>query len=458
MKGLPAEKAENKVVIIGGGFAGLAAAVELTERGLPVLLLERRSFLGGRAYSFTDKTTGDVIDNGQHLMMGCYHHTLNFLRKIGSADKLRFQSDSQVDFLEIAGGLSRQSTFKCPSLPAPLHLVAGLMRLQTLSWTDKFKALNVGLALLRLNGNWASLADITVREWLTGLGQSENIQHKFWDLMALATLNELPEIASADMFARVLEQGFMHSREDSTMVISKVGLSDLYTTNARKFIESRGGRVCLNADVTGLEFADNRVSRIVLRSGEEIIPDALISAVPYFVLRRILPAEVVESSDSLRHLNQFNSAPIVSINLWYQNPVMDSEFVGLIDSRIEWVFNKNAIIGNPQKRPQHLALVISGAHQVASLSKEEIIEIGVDEINRFFPSARHQQPIHAYVIKEHDATLSHVAGLAKLRPGHATDFENLYLAGDWTDTGLPATIESAVQSGHQCARLILQYL
>ncbi|MBK7597246.1 MAG: FAD-dependent oxidoreductase [Acidobacteria bacterium] len=324
MNGHSAEKAKNKVVIIGGGFAGLAAAVELTERGLPVLLLERRSFLGGRAYSFTDKTTGDVIDNGQHLMMGCYHHTLNFLRKIGSADKLRFQSDSQVDFLEIAGGLPRQSSFKCPSLPAPLHLVAGLMRLQTLSWTDKFKALNVGLALRRLNGNWASLADITVREWLTGLGQSENIQHKFWDLMALATLNELPEIASADMFARVLEQGFMHSREDSTMVISKVGLSDLYTTNARNFIESRGGRVSLNADVAGLEFAGKRVSRIVLRSGEEIIPDALISAVPYFALRRILPAEVVESSDSLRHLNQFNSAPIVSINLWYQNPVMDS--------------------------------------------------------------------------------------------------------------------------------------
>ncbi len=444
------------VIIIGGGFAGLAAAVELADQGAKILLLERRAFLGGRAYSFTDKTTGDTIDNGQHLMMGCYHHTLRFLEKIGSLSKLKFQQNPQVDFLsEAASGEVHHASFKCPSLPAPLHLLGGLAKLQTIGWPDRLKALRVGLELRRLNGNRASLADITVREWLTRLGQTETMQSKFWDLVALATLNERPERASADMFARVLDQAFMHTRQDSTMVISKVGLSELYTDDAVRFIEAHGGEVRLSAEVEQIAFEDTCAVAVHLKNGERIHADAIISAAPYFALSRMLPPEIA-ASPTLKPALEFTSAPIVSINLWYSQPVTNVEFTGLLDSRIEWVFNKNAISGDSRSGHQHLALVISGAHEAAKLNKEELIALAITEMERFFPAARNQKPVHAFVVREHDATLSHIAGTARLRPSQKTEFKNFFLAGDWTDTDLPGTIESAVFSGHECARLVFR--
>ncbi len=441
------------VLVIGGGFAGLAAAVDLAAAGRRVLLLERRAFLGGRAYSFTDQTTGDVIDNGQHLMMGCYHHTLNFLDQIGASDKLSFQANPRVDFLHEHEGAA---SFQCPAVPAPLHLLAGLARLHTIGWRDRLRALRVGLALRKLNGDRARLADITVREWLGELGQTEKMQQRFWNLIALATLNEQPDRASADMFARVLDQAFMHTKRDSAMVLSRVGLSELYTDDARRFIEARGGEVRLNAAVASIDFENKRAVGVTLRSGEQIAAEVVISAVPYFMLRHLLAPEIIAGGETLRAIPEFKSAPIVSISLWYDEPVTEVEFTGLLDSPVDWVFNKNAIAGEARKKRQHLALVISGARDTARLPKEKLIEMAVTEMKRFFPAARRQSPVHAFVIREHDATLSHTPGTARLRPAARTPFENFLLAGDWTDTGLPATIEGAVWSGQQCARLALK--
>lgn len=438
------------VVIIGGGFAGLAAAVDLAEQGEQVLLLERRAFLGGRAYSFTDKITGDTIDNGQHLMMGCYQHTLNFLKKINALDKVKFQPNPQVDFLSETHG---RASFSCPNWPAPLHLLAGLARLKTINWKDKLKALRVGLALKMINGNRARLADISVREWLNELGQSENMQHNFWDLMALATLNETPEIASADMFARVLEQGFMRSKQDSTMVIARTGLSEMYVNDAIKYIEERGGEIRANASVDQIEIEDNSVAGVILANGDRLQAKAVISAVPYFMLKNMLAPETL--SQYFPSVLSFSSAPIVSINLWYDEPITDLEFVSLLDSPIEWVFNKNAITDNSAPQCQHLALVISGAHQAAKQPKELLIDMAHEEMKRFFPQANKQRPAHAYVIKEQQATLSHTVGIARQRPSQQTPLNNFFLAGDWTDTNLPATIESAVFSGQISAKLVL---
>lgn len=443
------------VLIIGGGFAGLAAAVDLAAAGCRPLVLERRSFLGGRAYSFTDKTTGDVIDNGQHLMMGCYHSTLEFLEKIGSIEKLKFQPDPQVDFIFETGGEIRRTSFKCPPLPPPLHLVGGLARLGTIGWSDRAGALRVGLALRRLNGDRDRLASVTVRQWLNSMGQSERIQSRFWDIMALATLNESAELASADMFARVLDQAFLHTKRDSAMVISKVGLSDLYTNDARSFIESAGGEVRLNADVAGLIFENDRALGVRMRSGEIINAGAVISAVPYFALNRMIDPQDA-ANPAFRSLDQFKSAPIISINLWYEDRIVEGEFVGLLDSPVEWVFNKNAIGGDHKRRSQHLALVISGAHEAAKRTKEELIELAVSVMKRFFPGVHRSRLLHAFVVREHDATMSHTVGMTTLRPSQKTTYKNFFLAGDWTATGLPATIESAVWSGQECGRMALQ--
>jgi hydroxysqualene dehydroxylase len=275
-------------------------------------------------------------------------------------------------------------------------------------------------------------------------------------------LNEAPEVASADMFARVIELGFMRTKRDSAMVISRVGLSDLYTRQAQSFIEDRGGAVRSNADIARIEFEGARAVGVTLRSGERIEADAVISAVPYFALRRMLPAEVADAH--FQYLDRFRSAPIVSINLWYDEPITDLEFAGLLDSPIEWVFNKNAINqgggrsagpGRAGHRRQHLALVISGAHEAATRPKEELVALADAQIKRFFPASRGQRPFHAFVVREYDATISHTVGVAKLRPENRTRFDNFFLAGDWTATGLPATIEGAVQSGQDCARIAL---
>jgi squalene-associated FAD-dependent desaturase len=312
-------------------------------------------------------------------------------------------------------------------------------------------ALRVGLALKTMNGKRARLADITVREWLNELGQSPNMQSRFWDLMALATLNEAPERASADMFARVLEQAFLRTKQDSTMVISRVGLSDLYVQDAVEFIKARGGEVRMNASVNRIDFANDKVAGVTLTNGEHIEASAVISAVPYFMLKDMLAPELLAAH--FPAVAEFKSAPIVSINLWYDEPVTALEFVGLLDSPIEWVFNKNAIAGDTKQR-QHLALVISGAHQAAPQPKEFLIEMATDEMQRFFPKARQQRPAHAYVIKEQHATISHTVGITQKRPAQKTPLANFFLAGDWTATGLPATIESAVWSGQECARLV----
>ena len=437
------------IIIIGGGFAGLAAAVDLAEKGKRVLLLERRSFLGGRAYSIKDKVTGDTVDNGQHLMMGCYHHTLNFLNKIGAADKLKFQPSPRVDFIHPTLGTA---SFTCPNLPAPLHLLAGLSRLKTISWLDRIKALRVGFSLQLMNGNRNRLANISVKQWLDELGQSEQIQNNFWHPMALATLNERPEIASADMFAAVIEQGFMRKKSDSTMVISRVGLSELYTEDAMKFIEARGGEIRMNASVKNIEIENGAIKSVLLSNDEKIAAEAVISSVPYFMLKEMMDEALIE--EHFPAVKNFVSAPIVSINLWYANSVMDSEFVGLLDSPIEWVFNKNAIGGAPPSGLHHCALVISGAHEAAKMTKEVLVELAISEMQKNFPNAKNQTPVHSYVIKEQYATISHTVGVATQRPTQQTGIRGFFLAGDWTATGLPATIESAVKSGQRCAEII----
>lgn len=439
-------------VIIGGGFAGLAAGAALSYAGRRVTLVERRATLGGRAYSFTDRITGDAIDNGQHLMMGCYHETLAFLDRIGASGKLRFQSRPRVDFLDDSGN---RSSFNCPQLPAPLHLAAGLAGLRSVGWRDRLSALRVGLALRPGNGNRSGLADITATQWLTSLGQSENLQRNFWNPLALATLNETPDRASADMLVRVIEEGFLRTYRDSLMVVPRVGLSELYTHDAQRFIEARGGSIRVNTEVADIIIENNRAIAVGLKSGERIDAANVISTAPPPALRRMLRRDVIERYEALRNLSRFEFSPIVSINLWYDEQVMEQEFACLLGGRIEWVFNRNAIAGRSAAEKQHLALVASGAHSIADRPREDLIEMATAEMLRFFPAARRARLHHAHVVREREATISHTTGVARLRPQQQTEIDNFYLAGDWTATGLPATIEGAVRSGNACAGSIL---
>jgi squalene-associated FAD-dependent desaturase len=434
------------VLVIGGGLAGLAAAVELAQAGAEVTLIEARPHLGGRAFSFADRTTGDLVDNGQHLMMGCYHHTFRFLKLIGSFDLLKFQPALHLTFLE-AGG--EPLTLHCPPAPWPWGLLLGLGRMPGLSPGDRLRMLAVGRDLL--SSSPQGRAGLTVAAWLSARGQTARTRRVFWDPLTLATLNESPTVAGAEYLATVLRRAFLAGPDASRLVIPGVGLSQLYTQQARAFIEVRGGQVRLRKVATGLQIGAGKVSGVRLRGGELLRAGAVVSAIPYDALARLLPPGSGELASLADSRKRFRPSPIISIHLWLDRAVTGLEFAGLLGTKVQWLFNKRLIW---QDKGDYLSLVISAAGELLELRREELVEMALGELRELLPEARQATLRHALVVKERAATFSPAVGCEAYRPGPATPLENFFLAGDWTATGLPATIEGAVQSGQVCADLI----
>lgn len=439
--------ASSQILIIGGGFAGLAAALRLHRAGARLRILEKRPFFGGRAYSFAEPTTGEVVDNGQHLMMGAYHETLAFLKELGTLQLLDFQKGLTVSFAES----EEIHTLKCPDLPAPFHLALGLLGFKGLKFQDKRRMIGLINFCKKTRGDGAGLDEISVSELLEKTGQTPDAVRKFWEPLGLATLNEPLDQASAALFLETLQRALLNKKSDSRLVIPRVGFSELYARPAEEYFLKNEVPFHFHTQVEKIE-RSGTAWKAVTQGGENFFAEKILLAVPPNALAKILQASGPEFSALLPGLNRFQSSPIVSINLWYEGFNPPFSFLGLIDSPIHWIFNKAAILG--ADRGRYLTLVVSGAYSLAAKSKEDLVQLGIQEVRRFFPELRHRQPLHSQVIKEHEATFSGRVGLKTYRPGPETLKEGLYLAGDWVDTGLPATIESAVASGHQAARCI----
>lgn len=444
---VPLSAAIPDALVVGGGLAGLSAAVELAKAGARVTLVEARSHLGGRAFSFRDGVTGDLVDNGQHLLMGCYRRTFRFLELIGSLGLLRFQPALQVNFLE-AG--REPLSLRCPPWPAPWGLLAGLWRMSGLGLADKARMAWVARDLARSDQRWRE--KLTVADWLSALGQTDRARRLFWEPLTLATLDESPTVAGAEYMATVLRLALLSGPEASRLVFSGVGLSELYTEQARAFIEAQGGQVRLRAVAGGLQTGGGRVEGVVLRSGELLRAGAVVCAIPYSALARLLAHGPAELGYLDGPLGMFRPSPIVSVHLWLDREVTGLEFAGLLGTKMQWLFNKRLIcrgVGD------YLSLVVSAAGEVLGLPRESLVEMALAELRELLPEARRAKLRHALVVKERAATFSPEVGSAAYRPGPLTPLENFFLAGDWTATGLPATIEGAVQSGQDCAALIL---
>ena len=444
----------KQAVIVGGGFAGLTAGVALADAGWQVTVLERHASLGGRARSFTDPATGDIIDNGQHVFLSCYDHTLRFLTRLGTADRLVFQDRLEVAFAEPG---RRLAVLRCPKLPAPWHVGVGLLGLSNLSWADKLAMWRVWTAVGRRVADGAGTLDrMTVAAWLASLGQSARSRQVFWDPLAIAALNEAPTQASALGFATVLARMFGTDWRASRLGLASVGLSDLYTVAASHVIAAAGGSIRLNTAVAAMEGdgGGGRASGVRLASGERLIADAYVSAVPPRDLVRLLPGSLLDQDAAVAQARRFSSSPIVSINLWLDRAITDQPFVGFIGTRVQWLFNRPRLI-TPTHSARHVALVISAAAAFLAWSNEALVTMALDDLRACLPSARDAQLIRAQVVREHHATINTPRGSHAWRPGPTTTWENLFLAGDWTATGLPATIESAVASGYAAADCLL---
>jgi squalene-associated FAD-dependent desaturase len=434
----------RQVVVIGGGFAGLACAVALAGRGVRVTVLEARRSTGGRAGSFADESTGDVIDNGQHLFMACYRDTLRFLTTLGTAHHVRFQKDLTIDYLEPG----RRTRLRCPGLPAPWHLVAGTLGMKGLTLADRMALLRAGKELRRLRAprDAAGLSGMTVTAWLDDLDQTERLRERLWHPLAIATLNESPDAAPASLLARVLLEGFLQDRKASALGYATVGLSEVYTEAARRYLERHEGSVRTGIMATAFDGDSDRIHSVRTREGETIASDAFVCAVP--------PRDLARMGVPVAGLDRFVSSPILSVNLWFDHPISriaDFDFAGLIGKRVQWVFNKERIFAG---RARHLAAVISAARDLIDLSNEDLAKIALEDLASCLPAIREARLTRSMVVRERTATFSATLETEPLRPGPRTPFRNLLLAGDWTVKGMPATIETAVRSGHHCADLL----
>jgi squalene-associated FAD-dependent desaturase len=439
----------NPVVIVGGGLSGLAAAVHLSSRRIPILLLEQRKFLGGRAYSFVDDSTGTVIDNGQHVLIAGYARTMEFLGTIGTRDRLRVQSAPEFVFHHPRRGFC---SFRLPLLPTPLHLLGGIITTDLFSPADKLRLLRAGRALRAFRPEAAG--GMTVDAWLDSVGQSAETKRSFWEPLAVAIMNERIAVASALVFIRAIRTAFLSGARGAALAIPTVGLSDLYVEPARAFIERQGGVLRCGADVTGSVVDGENVACVLLKEGEMIPCSALILAVPSYRAASLLPAALRESG-YMATAATIPLSPIVSVHLWFEKDVMPQETLGVIGRRVQWVFNRRTIghengPENEKRRGGHISAVISAAHAFVEMGNDDLTRIVLEDLEAIYgPDAGHAT--HAVVIREKRATFSCTPEVERIRPGCMTPVPNLFIAGDWTDTGYPATIEGAIMSGERCA-------
>ena len=436
------------VVIVGAGLAGLAAAVELSLAGTRVCVLEQKQHGGGRAYSFTDAATGETIDNGQHALIAGYTSTLRFLDRIGTRSRLHRQEHPSLTFHHPVRGRRR---FVLPPLPAPFHLAAGILSTGLFAPADRLRLLKAGLALRSIDERDPALGRETVAAWLARQGQGPELLRSFWEPLAIAVMNERTERASALLFARCLRRAFLESTTHATLLLPSVGLSELFVHPACALITARGGSLRLGARVTGLTLEGGAAEGVVLADGSRLAASAVILAVPSWALETLLPGSF-PGRDILVRASALPVSPILSLHLWYPDDFMEDDALGLIGRTVQWVFNRRKI----EERIAgggHLSTVISAAHEQIGLSNDELAGIVTGDLREVFGEAA-SRPARTVVIREKRATFSPHPDAESLRPPHATAVPNLFLAGDWTATGLPGTIEGAVWSGHRCAELV----
>jgi squalene synthase HpnD len=444
----PRPSKPKKVVVLGAGYAGLAAANELILRGHDVTLIEGRALLGGRAHSFVDTKSGLVLDNGQHILMGCYHETLGLLRQLGVMDRLYSPPRMAVPFVSTKG-----RTVLAATAPEPLHLLSALLGYGELSGADKFAAIKLAV---RLRLGQGAHADETVETWIRRWGQTPNLIRALWEPLCIAALNEPVGTASAQLFATVIRRSFLAGAADSSILLSRVGLSELFAPEVRCLLEMCRSTIRVQVPVTGLRFEGTSLREIKLGNGSSLQPEAVVSALPWHVLRGLLPAE----SKLAQACGQIHAAPIVSLHLWLDRPILDEPFVGLLDSPVHWVFSRDHIHGpNPVGQEGHvITAVVSGARNLVDMTGPELEELTLKELTRLLPESAGVRVLHRMVYKARSATFAATPATEPLRPAATTEWSNLWLAGDWTNTGLPATIEGAVVSGIRAGRAVDAYV
>jgi zeta-carotene desaturase len=433
----------SRVAVVGGGLAGLAAGCALASSGFRVTLFERRPYLGGRASSYQHPGTGEVVDNCQHVLLGCCTNLIQFYEQLGVENKIRWYD--RLTFLEPGG---RASVIAQSKLPAPFHNATAFLRAACLDLSDK---LAIGMAM-------AALAPATPRDtgepfltWLRRHGQTKQAIERFWKPVLVSALNEELDHMSVPYAAQVVRESFLKSAAAGQMGVPTVPLTELYSV-AGDYIASHGGDVRFRSSVESFRPEPNEVK--LLASVEETSFDFVVLAVPFDLVSRILPQ--TSAAEPLRKvLARFETSPITGIHLWFDRQITDLDHAVLLDRTIQWMFNKSKLLGrNENGNGSYVELVVSSSKTLVEKSRAEIIELALAELREFFTGARDANLVKSTVIKEVHATYSPQPGVDVYRPRSETVWPRVFLAGDWTATGWPATMEGAVRSGYMAAEAV----
>jgi squalene-associated FAD-dependent desaturase len=453
------------VVIIGGGLAGLATASSLVDKGLRITLLESRPRLGGRASSFVDPITGEQVDNCQHVSMACCTNLADFSERVGIADL--FRREPEVVFL---GPGARVSRLKAGRAPAPFHLAGSFLAASYLTWTDKLRVA-YGLACLALARD--DRPEESFADWLLRHRQSPRSVNLFWSTVLVSALNERLDQMDVGHARKVLVGGFLSNRTGFELEIPLVPLGVLYGSRLMSWLRDHGVEVHLSTGVRAIELdEDDALRGVILRSGEPMPADFVVLAVPFDRARTLIPEAASRRMPELKYLDSFHASPITGIHLWFDRPVCPFDHVVIPGRLIQWVFNHTAIQG--RKAPessathdqepgssdgsQYLQIVISASYELLAMDKAEIRDAVLRDLAEIWPEMRDARLLRWWVVTEHGATFAVRPGVDALRPPQRMPIDGMFLAGDWTRTGWPATMEGAVRSGYLAAEGILKDL
>jgi zeta-carotene desaturase len=433
----------SRVAVVGGGLAGLAAGCALADSVFHVTLFERRPYLGGRASSYQHPGTGEVVDNCQHVLLGCCTNLIQFYERLGVENKIRWYD--RLTFLEPGG---RASVIAPSALPAPLHNALAFLRADCLDLSDK---LAIAMAMAALAPSTPPDDGETFLAWLRRHQQTKQAIERFWKPVLISALNEELDRVSVPYAAQVVRESFLKSSAAGRMGVPTVPLTELYSV-AGDYITSHGGEIRLRSGVES--FLSGRDQVTIQVSGEQANFDFVVFAVPFDVLSRILPQ--TPAAEPLRRvLARFETSPITGIHLWFDRQITDLDHAVLLDRTIQWMFHKSKLLGRSDSgNGSYVELVVSSSKTLVEKSRAEIIELALAELREFFPGARDANLVKSTVIKEVHATYSPRPGVDAYRPKPETVWPRVFLAGDWTATGWPATMEGAVRSGYLAAESV----
>lgn len=430
---------QKSVAIVGGGLAGLAAAVALGSADYQVRLFEARPFLGGRATSYPLNTADEnspTIDNCQHVLLRCCTNLLDFYSRLGVRNRIRFYRE----FYWIEPG-GRVSVMRRGMLPAPLHFTGSFAKLKFLSWSDKVSVASALLAVRYEYGKRTDLDQITMLDWLREKEQTPRAIERFWRQVLVSAINEDLDRMAAVHGLQVFYLGFLARADSYEMGVPAVPLGELYSEDSWK--EYPAVRIDHRAAVEKVRIENGRAIGVTV-NGNCVTADAYLMAVPFERIGALAPD--LPGVD----LSTFSHSPITGIHLWFDRPVTELPHATLLDRTIQWMFNKH--------EGRHIQLVVSASRTLTEMARGDVIELGLKELKEFFPRAAEVKLERAHVVKELRATFSAGVGIEAKRPGTTTAIPNLFLAGDWTRSGWPATMEGAVRSGYLAAEAVTEAL